>query len=151
MTPRKEKALKAVLQCRTRREAAAAAGIRMAELRERLAHLCENRDRQVRRQFRELFGWHSGDCAVEEFSHGKEIGGRIRAAGVASPRRTGDPDTLETYQVPGKEATAWLFWNGDEKRTVTVERDGHRLTIGAERGGYLQISDDGRAEVATEL
>lgn len=81
----------------------------------------------------------------------KEIGSRIRAAGVASTRLAGDPDTLETYRVPGKGATAWLFWNGDEKRPVTVERDGHRLTIGAERGGYLQVSDDGRAEVSTEL
>ena len=81
----------------------------------------------------------------------KAIGDRIRASGVTSTRLAGDPDTLETYRVPGKGATAWLFWNGDEKRPVTVERDGHRLTIGAERGGYLQISDDGRVEVATEL
>ncbi len=81
----------------------------------------------------------------------KEIGRRIRAAGVASTRRADDPDTLETYRVPGKGATAWLFWNGDEKRPVTVEREGHRLTIGPERGGYLQVADDGRVEVASEL
>ncbi len=53
----------------------------------------------------------------------KAIGERIRAAGVTSTRLAGDPDTLETYRVPGKGATAWLFWNGDEKRPVTVERE----------------------------
>ena len=80
-----------------------------------------------------------------------EVGRRIRTAGVSFTRRPDDPETLETYRVPGVGATGWVFWNGDEKNPVTVERDGHRLTIGAERGGYLQISADGRAEVATEF
>ena len=81
----------------------------------------------------------------------RAVGRKIRSAGVAFARRDGDPDTLETYRVPGVGATAWLFWNGDEKESVTVERGGHRLTIGPERGGYLQIADDGKLEVAEEL
>ncbi len=80
-----------------------------------------------------------------------ELGRRIRNAGVSSTRRPEDPDTLETYRVPGVGATAWVFWNGDEKKPVTVERGGHCITIGPERGGYLQISGDGRLEASAEL
>ena len=81
----------------------------------------------------------------------RAIGRKIRSAGVVFARRDGDPDTLEIYRVPGVGATAWLFWNGDERSAVTVSRGGHRLTIGAERGGYLQIADYGKLEVAEEL
>lgn len=81
----------------------------------------------------------------------KLLGPLLHSSGVAFTRRDEDPDTLETYRVPGVGTTAWLFWNGDERNSVTVERGGHKLTIGAERGGYLQIADDGRLEYASEL
>jgi hypothetical protein len=81
----------------------------------------------------------------------KLLGPLLHSSGVAFTRRDEDPETLETYRVPGVGTTAWLFWNGDERNSVTVERGGHKLTIGAERGGYLQTADDGRLEYASEL
>ena len=80
------------------------------------------------------------------------VGAKVKASGVAFTRQAGDPETLETYRVPGVGgSTAWAFWNGDPKASVRVERGGHALTVGPERGGYLQIAADGRLEASEEL
>ena len=78
------------------------------------------------------------------------VGARLRAAGCAFTRRAEDPETLETFRVPGKGATGWVFWNGGAE-PVRVERGGHALTIGPKRVGYLQIAGDGRLMVREEL
>lgn len=79
-----------------------------------------------------------------------EIGARLKASGAFFTRRVGDPATLETFRVPGKGATGWVFWNGGTG-PVEVERDGHRLTVGALRVGYLQVAADGALQVKEEL
>lgn len=78
------------------------------------------------------------------------VGSLLREKGVAFTRRPQDPDTLETFRVPGKGATGWVFWNGGD-HPATVERGGARVTVGASRVGYLQIRDDGQVEVNEEL
>ena len=78
------------------------------------------------------------------------VGARLRAAGCAFTRRAEDPETLETFRVPGKGATGWVFWNGGES-SVEVRRDGHNLSVGPKRVGYLQIADDGKLQVREEL
>ena len=74
------------------------------------------------------------------------VGEKLRAAGCAFTRRAEDPETLETYRVPGEGATGWVFWNGGES-SVEVRRGGHAITVGPQRVGYLQISSDGHVEV----
>lgn len=78
------------------------------------------------------------------------VGARLKASGAFFTRRAGDPATLETFRVPGKGATGWVFWNGGEG-PVEVARDGHRLTVGPRRAGYLQVASDGALQVKEEL
>lgn len=78
------------------------------------------------------------------------IGARLKAAGAFIARRAEDPATLETYRVAGVGETAWAFWNG-AKTPVRVERSGHVLEIGPERGGLLRVSDAGACRGAEEL
>ena len=78
------------------------------------------------------------------------VGEKLRAAGCAFTRRAEDPETLETYRVPGEGATGWVFWNGGES-PVEVRRGGHALSVGPKRAGYLQIADDGTLQVREEL
>ena len=79
-----------------------------------------------------------------------EIGARLKASGASFTRRAGEPVTLETFRVPGKGATGWVFWNGGTG-PVEVERGGYRLTVGALRVGYLQVAADGALQVKEEL
>lgn len=79
-----------------------------------------------------------------------EIGARLKASGASFTRRAGDPEALETFRVPGKGATGWVFWNGGTG-PAEVERGGHRLAVGAQRVGYLQIAADGALQVKEEL
>ena len=79
-----------------------------------------------------------------------EIGARLKASGASFTRRAGDPVTLETFRVPGKDATGWVFWNGGTG-PAEVERGGHRLAVGAQRVGYLQVAADGALQVKEEL
>ena len=65
-------------------------------------------------------------------------------------RRSEDSDKLETFRVPGKGATGWVFWNGGAE-DVTVSRGGHSITVHPKRIGYLQIADDGTLQVRDEL
>ena len=74
------------------------------------------------------------------------VGERLKAAGCATTRRAEDPETLETYRVPGVGATGWVFFNGG-KAPVSVERFGNRFDLGAGQTGYLQLSDAGAVEV----
>ena len=78
------------------------------------------------------------------------VGARLRAAGCAFTRRAEDPETLDTFRVPGNGATGWVFWNGGES-PVEVRRGGHALIVGAKRVGYLQIADDGKLQIREEL
>lgn len=79
-----------------------------------------------------------------------EVGNRLKASGAQFTRRASDPSTLETFRVPGRGATGWVFWNGGTE-TVEVERSGQRLTVGPKRVGYLQIAIDGRCQAKEEL
>ncbi len=79
-----------------------------------------------------------------------EIGRLLKAHGASFMRRAKDPDTLETFKVPGAGATGWVFWNGG-KKPVEVRRGAGRLTVGPRRVGYLQLGDDGRVQVREEL
>lgn len=79
-----------------------------------------------------------------------EIGRLLKAHGASFTRRAEDPDTLETFKVPGAGATGWVFWNGG-KTSVDVVRGAGRLTIGPRRVGYLQIGVDGGVQVQEEL
>jgi len=99
----------------------------------------------------ELLAAGFGDDSVGQEAARDYVGARIKASGVAFTRQPSDPATLETYRVPGVGSTAWAFWNGDATKSVRVTRGGLALTIGPERGGYLQISADGRLEAAEEL
>ena len=77
--------------------------------------------------------------------------GKVLAFADASmTRRSEDSDKLETFRVPGKNATGWVFWNGGAE-DVTVTRDGHSMTVRPKRIGYLQIADDGALQVKEEL
>ena len=77
--------------------------------------------------------------------------GKVLAFADASmTRRSEDSDKLETFRVPGKNATGWVFWNGGTE-DVTVSRDGHSMTVRPKRIGYLQIADDGALQVKEEL
>lgn len=81
----------------------------------------------------------------------RSLYGRVLASsGVMTTRRPVDPETLMTYRVPGEGCTGWVFWNGGDE-AVTVERGGHKLTVGAQRVGYLQVTDAGTCEVSEEL
>lgn len=94
--------------------------------------------------------------SVFESDSGNEEGirvlyGTILQEGKAfRTRRDVDPATLETFKVPGEKATGWVFWNNDDK-PVKAERQGHSVTVGPKRVGYLQIADDGKLEIAEEL
>ena len=70
--------------------------------------------------------------------------------GASMTRRDEDPDKLETFRVPGKGATGWVFWNGGDE-TINVSRGGHSITVHPKRIGYLQIADDGALQVKEEL
>ena len=95
-------------------------------------------------------GFSEGD--VDSTSARAFVREKVEKSGAAHTRRAEDPASLETYRVPGVGgSTAWAFWNGDPKRSVRVARGGHALTIGPERGGYLQIAADGRLEASEEL
>ena len=78
------------------------------------------------------------------------VGEKLRSAGCAFTRRAEDPETLETYRVPGEGATGWVFWNGGES-SVEVRRGGHAVTVRPGHAGYLQIADDGRLEASEEF
>jgi len=80
----------------------------------------------------------------------KAVGERLRSAGAFAARREGDPVTLETYRVPCRGATAWVFWNGGAE-SVRVERGGATLDVGSGRVGYLRIGDAGTVELKREL
>ena len=87
-----------------------------------------------------------GDAATRR----EAVGARLREAGASFTRRAEDPETLETFRVPGKGATGWVFWNGGDA-PVTVRRGGHSLSVGPKRVGYLQISGDGKLLVGEQL
>jgi hypothetical protein len=74
----------------------------------------------------------------------------LQKGGASMTRRSADSDKLETFRVPGKGATGWVFWNGGAE-DVTVSRGGHSITVRAKRIGYLQIADDGALQVKEEL
>lgn len=78
------------------------------------------------------------------------VGERLAAAGCAFTRRAGDPETLDTYRVPGEGSTGWVFWNAADT-PVTTARGGHVIAIGPERIGYLQVAADGTLEAKEEL
>ena len=79
-----------------------------------------------------------------------EVGRLLKEAGASFTRRAGDPGTLETFRVPGRGATGWVFWNGGDAAADCV-RDGHRLTVGPGRAGYLQVASDGALQVREEF
>ena len=78
------------------------------------------------------------------------VGEKLRAAGCAFTRRAEDPETLETYRVPGEGATGWVFWNAGDA-SVRATRGGHAVTVRPGHAGYLQIADDGRLEASEEF
>ena len=80
----------------------------------------------------------------------EEVGRLLKEKGAAFTRRDGDPVTLETFRVPGRGATGWVFWNGGEA-AVACERGGHRIAVGPRRVGYLQVAQDGALQVREEL
>ncbi len=80
----------------------------------------------------------------------EQYGLLLQSASASMTRRAADPDKLETFRVPGKNATGWVFWNGGAD-DVTVSRGGHSITICPNRIGYLQIADDGTLQVKEEL
>ena len=67
-------------------------------------------------------------------------------AQAAYTRRLQDPESLETFRVPGQGATGWVFWNGGQT-TITTERGGHALTLKPKQAGYLQVADDGSLQL----
>ena len=80
----------------------------------------------------------------------EQYGLLLQSANASMTRRAADPDKLETFRVPGKNATGWVFWNGGAE-DVTVSRDGHSITIRPNHIGYLQIADDGALQLKEEL
>ena len=74
------------------------------------------------------------------------VGKALAAAGVAVTRKPDDPETVETFRVPGVGATGWVIWNGSAA-PYAAERGGTKLTVPPERVGYLQIADDGKVTV----
>jgi hypothetical protein len=78
------------------------------------------------------------------------VGEKLRAAGCAFTRRAEDPETLETFRVPGEGATGWVFWNGGES-PVDARRGGHAVTVRPGHAGYLQIAADGTLQVREEF
>ena len=79
-----------------------------------------------------------------------EIGRLLKEKGASYTRRAEDPATLETFRVPGRGATGWVFWNNGDA-PAACERGGHRLTVGPKRAGYLQLAADGSVQVREEL
>ena len=81
----------------------------------------------------------------------EQYGRLLQSAGASTTRREADPDKLETFRVPGKGATGWVFWNGGAD-DVTVSRGGHSITIRPKHIGYLQIANGlGELQVREEL
>ena len=78
------------------------------------------------------------------------VGRMLKEKGASFTRRAADPEALETFRVPGRGATGWVFWNGGAT-AVECLRDGHRLTVGPKRAGYLQVSSDGALQAREEL
>ena len=78
------------------------------------------------------------------------VGEKLRAAGCAFTRRAEDPETLETFRVPGEGATGWVFWNGGES-PVEARRGGHVVTVLPGHAGYLQIASDGTLQAREEF
>ena len=78
------------------------------------------------------------------------VGLRLKAANAFVARRDGDPATFETYRVPCRGATAWVFWNGGAE-SVLAERGGATLAVGPGRVGYLRLDASGRVELKREL
>ena len=74
----------------------------------------------------------------------KFIGNRLSEAGVVLARRKGDPDDLGVFRVQAKGGgVVWAFWNSDRQASVSVERGGRRLILGAARAGLIRLSADG--------
>lgn len=73
----------------------------------------------------------------------RECYGKLLEVSVASTtRRPQDPESLETFRVPGQGATGWVFWNTG-KEPVTIQRHGRTIVVQPRRGRYLQVADDG--------
>ncbi len=97
------------------------------------------------------------NCAQME-AQGKEMipvlrslyGKAIEISGVSKTRTPSDPPDFETFRVPGKNATGWVFWNGGDKEYVT-QRDGHAIKVPPRHIGYLQIGNGGTLQVREVL
>lgn len=74
------------------------------------------------------------------------VGARLRAANAFAARQDGDPATFETFRVPCRGATAWVFWNGGAE-SVRATRGGVSLDVGPGRVGYLRFADDGALQL----
>lgn len=79
-----------------------------------------------------------------------EVGRLLKESGAFFTRCAEDPETLETFRVPGAGATGWVFWNGGSD-AVEAKRDGASVKVGPKRIGYLQVASDGKVEVCEEL
>ena len=79
-----------------------------------------------------------------------KVGELLKAKACAFTRRAEDPETLDTYRVPGEGATGWVFWNAAEQPVTTV-REGQTVTVPAKGLVYLQLAADGTVEVRETL
>ena len=96
-----------------------------------------------------LGGLYDGDLKVDPR---KVVGDRLAAAGVTVARRADEPATLGVFRIPTRGGgEAWAFWNADRKASVTVERGGQKLEIGADRAGLIRLAADGSLVGKEEL
>ncbi len=90
-------------------------------------------------------------AGMDEAARRAAVGERLQASGAFFTRRAEDPETLETFRVPGRGGVVgWVFWNEGEK-PITVARGGQTLVVGPKRVGYLQLAADGSVQAKEEL
>ena len=81
----------------------------------------------------------------------REVGRRLKASGAMLARRAGDDETAVYFRVPGADGTvAWLVWNPNADRSVTLERGEERIEVPTHGVGYL-VLDRGERKVAAEV
>ena len=80
-----------------------------------------------------------------------EVGRRLKASGATLARRAGDDETAVYFRVPGADGTvAWLVWNPNAGRSVSLVRGERRMEVPAHGVGYM-VTDRGGKAVSAEV
>ncbi|MDD4099153.1 MAG: beta-galactosidase trimerization domain-containing protein, partial [Lentisphaeria bacterium] len=67
----------------------------------------------------------------------------LKQAGAQTTRRADTPDDLTTFRVPGRNGTAWVFWNNGQHHIDAIHED-ITIPIAADAGACLILDHNGQ-------